>query len=107
MGSLIGNFSCDCPQSYLYTMKALVLFIIVTVVTRSQSKTRLMVSPMEDEEIGERMDIRGGPPPPENIMPALARQNRAVKDFKDYSNHARIYGSFGWYTDHPILLTTP
>ena len=42
-------------------------------------------------------------PPPSNAYAAPA--GHAGPDHVDYGAYTGGYGAFGWYTDHPVLLT--
>merc|ERR1719220_1253812 len=108
-------------------MKVLVLAALVAV---SSARPRFLVIPLEDVEFEGGMMPRL----PVYRMPAgLARQARAAQDedsyqsapyvpyaddaqprdaqasagpdHVDYGAYTGGYGAFGWYTDHPVLLT--
>merc|ERR1719147_132723 len=112
-----------------------VLIALATLVTVGLSRPKFLVIPMEDVEFGQNMNLPVYRMPQLarqdsfQIAPlAQARQYNALpystaredsepsgsssyaapqsKDHVDYGGYTGNYGAFGWYTDHPVLLSS-
>merc|ERR1711890_112730 len=105
-----------------HTMK---LFVLAALVACASSRPRFLVIPLDDMQDLELIDVMQNFPM--YRMPGLARQARAAQeedsyqsaphfleprdtppaspDHVDYGAYTGGYGAFGWYTDHPVLLT--
>merc|ERR1711892_600565 len=109
-----------------------VFLALTTIIAVSSGAPRYLVIPIEDVDFGNSNLARRFPI---YSMPALARQARAAQeedsyqiaprqyepdtsasngysapaaggpDHVDYGAYTGGYGAFGWYTDHPVLLS--
>merc|ERR1711892_892713 len=116
----------------IYCLSMKVFIAIAALIAVSSGAPRYLVIPIEDVDFGNSNLAHRFPI---YSMPALARQARAAQeedsyqiaprqyepdtsastgysapaaggpDHVDYGAYTGGYGAFGWYTDHPVLLS--